>query len=119
MYVSVRGWLEVNHKQRDVVEAIIADAQHELYSGGWAFPRAPFNWSLCVFYGGDLRVAQLDWLRAQVESLAAMEAVDNDGDMPVGVFMLIDEIASVAIWEVRDGAVHERIAPEFAWLDRE
>lgn len=35
MYASVRGWLEVDHKQREAVEAVIAAAGDDLYSGGW------------------------------------------------------------------------------------
>jgi hypothetical protein len=85
MYVSVRGWLEAGRRQRDAVEAVIAAARRELYSGGrWAFPERPFNWTLYVFYGGDIREAELPWLRGQVESMAALPPVDDDGDMPSG-----------------------------------
>jgi hypothetical protein len=45
MFVSVRGWLQVDQTQREAVEAIIAAAQQDLYSGGWGFPVRPFNWS--------------------------------------------------------------------------
>ena len=72
MYASVRGWLEVDHKQREAVATVIAAAGHDLYSGGWAFPVRPFNWNLYVFYGGDIREAELPWLREQVESIAAL-----------------------------------------------
>ena len=47
-------------------------ARRDLYSGGWAFPERPFNWALYVFYGGDIREAELPWLREQVESIAAL-----------------------------------------------
>jgi hypothetical protein len=63
MYVSVRGWLEVDHKQREAVESVIAAARRDLYSGGWAFPERPFNWNLHVFYGGDIAELALPWLR--------------------------------------------------------
>jgi hypothetical protein len=33
---------------------------------GWGFPKAPFSWSLYVFYGGDVREADLPWLFGQV-----------------------------------------------------
>lgn len=116
MYVSVRGWVEVDHKQRSAVEAVIAEANHDLYSGGWGFPRAPFNWQLYVFYGGDLREAELPWLRDQVIRLAALPPIDDDADLPAGVFVLSDERGTVAVWEIRDGAVHDRAAPELVWL---
>jgi hypothetical protein len=99
MYVSARGWLQVDHQQRDAVEAIIAEAHDDFYAGGWSFPRKPFNWSLYVFYGGDIRVSGLPWLRSQVDRIAAMEPVDDDGDMPIGLFVLTDETAQVTAWK--------------------
>jgi hypothetical protein len=116
MYVSARGWLEVDHKQRSAVEAVIASERHELYSGGWSFPAVPFNWSLCVFYGGDIRESSVPWLRQQVEQLAGLPAVDADGDLPIGLFVLADEWGTVTAWEIRNGAVNERDAPELHWF---
>ena len=119
MYVSVRGWLEAGHRQRTAVEAVIEAARRDLYSGGWAFPERPFNWALCVFYGGDIREAELPWLREQVQSMAALPPADDDGDMPVGLFVITDERATVSVWEVRDGIVRDRPAPELSWVFRE
>jgi hypothetical protein len=61
MYASVRGWLEADHQQREAIEAVIEAARRDLYSGGWGFPERPFNWALYVFYGGDIREAELPW----------------------------------------------------------
>jgi hypothetical protein len=119
MYASVRGWLQVDHKQRAAVEAVIKVARRDLYSGGWAFPERPFNWSLYVFYGGDISEAELPWLRGQVESMASLTPVDEDGDMPVGLFVISDERAKVSVWEIRDGMVRDRSAPELSWAFRE
>ena len=119
MYASVRGWLEADHRQREAVQAVIDGAHMGLYSGGWAFPERPFNWALYVFYGGDIREAELPWLRAQVVSMAALAPADDDGDMPVGLFVISDERASVSVWEVRDGVVRDRSAPELSWVFRE
>jgi hypothetical protein len=119
MYASVRGWLQVDHQQREAVESLIAAAYHELYSGGWGFPARPFNWSLYVFYGGDIREAYLPWLREQVAGIAALPPADDDGDMPIGLFVVSDERATVLAWEVRDGMVHERSSPELAWVVRQ
>jgi hypothetical protein len=119
VYASVRGWLEIDHKQRDAAESVISEAHHELYSGGWGFPRNPFNWTLYLFYGGDLQIAELPWLHAQVSRMATLSPVDEDGDMPVGLFVVTDEQATtVTTWEVRGGAVHERSTPELAWTIR-
>ena len=49
-----------------------------------------------MFYGGDIREAELPWLREQVESMAALAPTDDDGDMPVGAFVISDERAETA-----------------------
>jgi hypothetical protein len=38
---------------------------------------------------------------------------------PVGLFVISDERAAVSVWEVRDGAVRDRPAPELLWVSRE
>jgi hypothetical protein len=118
MYVSVRGWLQVDHKQRSAVESIIAAARKEMYSGGWGFPASPFNWWLYVFYGGDIREAELPWQRDQLSDMAALQPVDEDSDMPIGLFVLTDERAAVNVWEISSGEVSDRSAPELAWTFR-
>ena len=111
VYASVRGWLEADPWQRAVVGAVIDAARRDLYSGGWAFPE-------CLFYGGDIREAELPWLRGQVESMAALPPADDDGDMPVGLFVISDERAAVSVREARDGTVRDRPAPELFWVFR-
>ena len=118
MYASVRGWLEADHQQREAIEAVIEAARRDLYSGGWGFPERPFNWALYVFYGGGIGEAELPWLREQVETMAALPPVDDDGDMPVGLFVISDERGAVGVWEVRDGFVRDRSAPELSWVFR-
>jgi hypothetical protein len=68
----------MDFKQRDAAEEIIRCHHRDLYSGGWAFPAAPFNWTLYLFYGGDIREEELPWLRHQVIELTAVPAVDDD-----------------------------------------
>ncbi len=119
MYTSVRGWLQADHQQRGALEEVIEAARHDLYSGGWAFPQRPFNWALYVFYGGDIREAELPWLRGQVERMAVLPPVDDDGDLPAGQFVVSNERGIVSAWEVRDGMVRDRPAPELSWLLRQ
>src|SRR5215469_2122112 len=47
------------------------------------FPTRPFNWSLYVFYGGDVREEILPWLCDQMSDMGALQHVDENGDMPV------------------------------------
>ena len=117
MYASIRGWLEIDFKQRAAAEQIIEQSRHELYSGGWAFPSAPFNWSLYLFYGGDIRQGEISWLRDQIEQLAKMPPVDEDNDRPRGLFVVTLEGREEAqMWQVRAAVVSELPAPDLSWL---
>jgi hypothetical protein len=116
MYASVRGWIEVDHEQRGAVEKIIEWNRDGHYSGGWGFPSAPFNWSLYVFYGGDIREGGLPWLREQVTQMAALPPIDDDGDRPRGLFLVTDERGNADVWQIRDGSLSDRPAPELSWL---
>ena len=117
MYASARGWLELDDQQRVPAEEIIRRHDDGFYSGGWTFPARPFNWTLYLFYGGDLRDGEVPWLRAQVAELAALPPVDEDNDRPTGFFLVTDERGNDVAWEVRDGGVTDRPAPEMSWLD--
>lgn len=85
---------------------------------GGRSPEHPYNWALYVFYGGDIREAELPWLLEQIQSIAALPPADDDGDMPVGLFAISDERAAVTAWEIRDGRVRDRPAPELPWVLR-
>jgi hypothetical protein len=50
--------------------------------------------------------------------MAALPPADEDGDMPVGLFVISDERPAVSAWEVRDGIVPDRPAPELSWVFR-
>lgn len=117
MYVAVRGWLELAHEQRGDVERIIEEHRHDHYSTGWAFPAKPFNWSLYVFYGGDIREQAVPWLREQIARIAALDPIDEDNDRPAGFFLLGDERQNSTTWTIRDGRLTESPAPaELRWL---
>jgi hypothetical protein len=116
MYASVRGWIELDHKQRQRAEHIIEQAQDGFYSDGWSFPAKPFNWTLYLFYGGDVREQALPEIREQIERLASLPPVDDDGDLPRGLFIVTDERGNAESWEIREGSIRTRTAPEFGWL---
>ena len=117
MYMAVRGWLEFGHQQRHRVEQTLARYSQDAYASGWAFPARPFNWTLYVFYGGDIRESAVASLREQVAELARLGPVDDDGDMPVGFFLLTDERRQSKSWTIREGLVVETLAPaELHWF---
>ncbi|MDI6105891.1 hypothetical protein QLQ12_45700 [Actinoplanes sp. NEAU-A12] len=93
MYASARGWVEIDFKQRSSAEEIIRRHEDWHYSGSWPFPAKPFNWTLYLFYGCDIREDELPSLRAQVTELAALPAIDEDGDRARGLFLVTDERA--------------------------
>jgi hypothetical protein len=68
---------------------------------------------------GDIREAELPWLREQAQGMAALPPADDDAGLPAGLFVISDERAAVSVWEVRDGSVHGRAAPERSWVFRE
>ncbi|MEV0285587.1 hypothetical protein AB0H36_15860 [Kribbella sp. NPDC050820] len=117
MYVAVRGWLEVDHKQREQVEQTVAAYGRDGYAGGWAFPVKPFNWTLYVFYGGDIRESAVASFRDLVAELARLAPVDEDLDMPAGFFLLSYERQQSTSWTIRDGQLIETLAPaELRWF---
>lgn len=116
-YASARGWLEIDFGQRAAAEDVIRRHHHDLYSGGWAFPAAPFNWTLYLFYGGDIREGELPWLAGQVTDLAALPPIDDDNDRPTGLFLITDERGGAVTWQIRDGSWTEQSAPSLSWLD--
>ena len=115
MYVSVRGWLRFDHGQRARVQGVIDAAQDEHYSHGWAIPD-PVNWTSSAFFGCDVRESAVGWVRAQVEAMACVPPIDADEDYPVGLFVLDDERSRVWVWEIDNGGIREREAPELRWL---
>jgi hypothetical protein len=46
--------------------------------------------------------------------MAAMRPVDDDGDIPIGLFVLSDERGAVSVGDVRDGMVHDRACSRVA-----
>jgi hypothetical protein len=50
--------------------------------------------------------------------IAALEPVDADLDLPIGLLVITDERGSVMVWEVEDGLVRNRPAPELAWTSK-
>ncbi|WIN00456.1 hypothetical protein ACTOB_004165 [Actinoplanes oblitus] len=116
MYVSARGWIEIDAEQRASAEEVLRRHEDGHYSGGWAFPAHPVNWTRYLFYGGDLREGQLPWLRAQLAELAALPAVDEDGDRPRGLFLITDERGGAVTWQIRDATLRESPAPSLSWL---
>ncbi|HET7077342.1 MAG TPA: hypothetical protein VFM49_07815 [Chloroflexia bacterium] len=67
-FYSLRGWLEFGSDDFDRVigqikslqQRYLEDDQASLYMSGWCWPSKPFNWTVFIFYGGDVKLPGLD-----------------------------------------------------------
>jgi hypothetical protein len=116
--VHVRGWVECGPAQFRQVEAILATHDDGHYAGDWGVPRQWVNaYVQSAFFAGILPVHYLDWLRAQLEAIAAIPA-DEDGDRVHGLFFVHHDLDGPAEWQVRDGQLHVLPRdPRHAFLD--
>jgi hypothetical protein len=105
VYVSVRGWLECDREQLAFVKDIIGAHDDGHYIGGWGFPTKPFSWTHYVFYGGDIRESEVDWLLDQLREIARIPASDEDEDEVRGLFVASHEIEGASEWQIHDGNV--------------
>lgn len=117
MDVSIRGWTTFDNKQLPTVLAIVDNARHRHHRHAWTIPPAG-GLALTVFFGGGVRESAVAGVREQMEELAAIAPVDADNDYAVGHYALVDERGSVRAWEIEDGGLRDRDAPELRWLDK-
>ena len=103
-YVAVRGWLECDERQLAAIQTIIAAHDDSGYSHGWGTPRKQ-AWTHYLFYGTDMREAELDGFLAHLREIAAVPASDADGDRAVGLIFASHEVAGMSEWQIRDGQV--------------
>ena len=103
IYVSIRGWLECDKQQLAAIEQIITTHDDGFYTGGWSLPRKPFNWTCYLFYGGDLREQEVDWMLGQLREIAQIPASDADNDLVSGLFLASHEETGASEWQLRDG----------------
>lgn len=135
-YVSVRGWLELDEDMIPQVQEIIGQAasnaevfkitiqQAEFYKRGWVFPDKRINWTYYCFYGADIRIQHLDYLKTQLKAIAEnvqlrdevyvdlfkdnVEDERNLLDCVEGTFFVDDEDKRISlIWSLSKGAFHE------------
>ena len=106
-YASVRGWIECDPDRLGEIKEVISSKPHELYSGGWGFPGRAFNWTSYVFYGGDLQIQDLSWLREVIEEIAAIPPGDEMDVRVQGFFLVTRETEGITEWQIRDGGLYE------------
>ncbi|QFG23133.1 hypothetical protein [Actinomadura sp. WMMB 499] len=108
-WVYVRGWLDF-YGQENEARRMLADVP------GWAFPEG--GWARAACYGRAVRAGHLDELLDRVRAVAALPAVDADGDRVCGFFIAFHEEDGQFEWQVRDGEVFVSRAParfDYLW----
>ncbi|SEH00466.1 hypothetical protein SAMN05444920_116201 [Nonomuraea solani] len=98
-WVYVRGWLEF-HGQRSEAEHIIEEGD----PAGWTFPDG--GWLEAACYARAVRAGEVDDVLDRLRRIAALPAVDADGDRVCGLFLAFHEADGQTEWQVRDGQVH-------------
>ena len=112
MYISVRGWLEIDRTQRGQVRDVIEGYRHHACYHGWLFPEST-GWGYCIFYGTSLREGGEVELRELVADLARLPAPDDvDDDRPAGQFLLCDERGRSWMWVVHEGRIQDVPPPQ-------
>ncbi|MEJ3656591.1 hypothetical protein WEH80_26850 [Actinomycetes bacterium KLBMP 9759] len=111
MYVSVRGWLEIDRGQRDEVRGVIENHRGRTCAERWIFPESTGS-GYCIFYGASLREGCEVELRALIAEVARLPRLDAFfDDRPAGQFLLSDERQQSWMWVVHKGAIHDVSPP--------
>jgi hypothetical protein len=81
-----------------------------LYNKGWIIPDSHINWTHYIFYGADIRIQRLDYIRDQLKILAK-EIFEIDGetiDYISGIFHLQhEEGTEIYVLKMSEGKFYE------------
>jgi len=121
-YVSIRGWLELDDELTNEVKSAIEQSptqsenfgvspeDAEFYIKGWTIPSDYINWTRYIFYGADIRLQGLKFMKSLLEKIAQIQLADGgDIDFVTGVFFIDDEGEDrlSLLWEIKEGQLIE------------
>lgn len=121
-YVSIRGWIECTEEQLPRIKSIIASfvdkaeyyrlesGKAEMYNQGWVIPETHINWTHYIFYGADIRIQYLSYIRDQLNTLTkeVTRLSGDDTEYLNGVFHIgHEEGYEIYIWKLSNGNFHE------------
>lgn len=121
-YISIRGWIECREEQITLIREVIAlfvskaerygfDAQcAAMYNQGWVIPETHINWTHYIFYGADIRIQRLDYVRDQLKTLShdVVWTEEDETGYLAGIFHADhDEGTERYIWTLANGQFHE------------
>lgn len=108
-YASVRGWFECDENDLDEIKSflnnfkgkdkhIIKPEEEDLYKKGWTFQASTINWTSYVFYGADIRVYGIDYVKDMFESF-----VKNFPEVEGYIKVNIEDESYELTWRYGDG----------------
>lgn len=106
---AIRGWVEGDVGFDAPIRAIVERhrSEYESASPGWKLG-PPVGYVGYWGFGACMNSPELtSWFRAQLNEIAALEPLDDDGDSLRGFFLVSRELDPVVEWHLRDGAVTE------------
>ncbi|MBC3908220.1 hypothetical protein [Undibacterium umbellatum] len=121
-YISVRGWIECREESIPQIKAVISsfidkardyrfDATGaEMYNQGWVIPDTHINWTHYIFYGADIRIQRLSYIRDQLKTLTKeiIHTEDWATDYLTGIFHADHEDGTESyIWKLSEGEFYE------------
>lgn len=123
-YISIRGWIECPEEKIPLIKNIISSfvdkaANYgfgaegaEMYNKGWVIPDEHINWTHYIFYGADIRVQRLNYIKDQLKALSK-EVIKIDGDFTWylnGVFHVDHEEGNESyIWKLSESNFYEQV----------
>lgn len=116
VYVSIRGWIQCDDAQRELIKQVVSADPDDLYNRGWTYSSGP-SWTRYVFYGADIREQAVDWFLDQLCRIAALPASDDDNDRVCGLFLASHEVDGMVQWQVRNGQVIAAPVSGYEFLD--
>ncbi|MFZ6711667.1 hypothetical protein [Undibacterium sp. TC9W] len=121
-YISVRGWIACHEESvpqiKEVISSFIARAEDygfdaelaEMYNQGWVIPDTHINWTHYIFYGADIRIQRLGYIRDQLKTLSK-EIKYSEDEISInltGIFHADHEDGTESyVWKLADGEFHE------------
>jgi hypothetical protein len=123
-WTYIRGWLELTEEMLpvvretiersvgDAVSAGVADQGDEVWNDGWIIPDEPRVLIYYAFYGRDVRIQSVPFVRFQMEQIARISTTTEDGDedQPLGMIHVDEEEGQGSkplVWEIKEGHLRE------------
>ena len=127
-WAFIRGWIELTEAMigevHMTIESSIGDAARfdiseswaDQIRDGWIIPDEPRVWMHYAFYGRDVRIKAVPFVRHQMGLIAQIKIADEDRfeEHPQGVIHVDaqdEALGSLCVWEIKSGRLTEHTKP--------